>query len=112
MFAISYKVTNNSSVPIRISNILYTIYGSAGGALNDIVLSTNSYQSAWIPVGSYATGELDGNSVSYIPYSFSFSVYAQGSDGGSNSGTYTGIFNVIAKRTMVLDSIGIPMNRE
>ena len=104
-FFISFTVINKSKVPIKVSGLSYSIYGSAGGALSDIVLTRNEYSTAWIPVGGSVQGWLEGYSAKYIPYSFLFTVSAIGSDGGSNWDNYTGIFSVYLTKKAAPEAI-------
>ena len=107
-FFISYTVTNNSTVPIRVSGITYYIYGSQGGMLTDVVPTKNAYGTAWVPVGGSIEGWLEGYS-SYVPYGFSFTVSAVGSDGGSNWDEYSGVFEVFLSKKVEGAKQGGPM---
>lgn len=98
-FAIGYSLNNLGPRQVRVVSANYVIYGSAGGALTDVVETYDDLSLEWIPSmwrGSYA---LRGYSARYIPYSYSFTITFVDDYGTMETYTYTGRFTTVLART-------------
>lgn len=95
-FSINYRITNYSNVPVTISSGLYTMYGSLGLAITDIIETNDSFSVGTLLSGYYVDFNFSGYSLSStLSYTFALGFSYHDGCGNSNSEVFNGVFTFI-----------------
>jgi hypothetical protein len=97
-FYIGYNINNYGKSPVKIVSAQYVIYGSAGGALNDITVTRDNLEYIWMNSNTYSSYLFEGYSYSYIPYSYKFIINFVDAQGKTKATTYSGVFKQFLSR--------------